>query len=126
MPAYALPVTETLINEGVMGKVAGAAVDAYLAQLTPDAVIRPNVMAAMTELSIPALNRILGEYANRGVLRIEEMFECEDCHVLNPVEDVSAAKADRDEYQCAGGCGADISLQEQSPSLVYQLLDTPA
>lgn len=126
MAGYVFPVTEALIDKGVLGKQAAAEADSYLAKLSTESIIRPRVMAAMTELTITQVERILGEYAVHGILKASEMLECEDCHTLNPADEVSIARNDGDEYPCDGGCDGDLALQEAEITLAYQLLDTPA
>lgn len=125
MPGYVFPVTEALIDKGVLGKQAASEVEAYLAQLTPESVIRPRVMAAMTELTSTQVEYILGEYATHGLLKADEMLECEDCRTLTPVDEVVRARNDGDEHPCDGGCGGDLTLQEPTATLSFQLLDTP-
>lgn len=126
MGDYVFPVTEALINNGVLGKGGAAEADAYLAQLDSDSIIRPRVMAAMTEFSETQAQLILREYEARGLLKADEMIECETCRTLNSAEEVEEARSDGDDYECDGGCGRDIALQGSGAVVVFRLLDTPA
>lgn len=103
-----------------------AAVDAFLGDRRAGDPLDPTHIAPVLRLPVRQVNRLLGFFADHGVVDPRDMVVCAACEVfLTPVADVDDARQEGVECPC-GGCGHDVAASaELSLVTVFALLSEP-
>lgn len=106
--------SEYLLRDGVAGKTAIEAVDAFLNASGPEDLVDAQLVARHTDQDPAEVEGILAALAAYGTVVLQPMVRCpnESCGVFTPAARVETARKDGDEEPCDGPCGQDLASRD--------------
>lgn len=94
-------------------------VDQRLAGVCSSAPLRPRDISCALSADEHQLGSVFELLAQAGVVRVEEMVECERCQNLMPADAFRQAIEDEDPFECTGCHG--VFPRRSEPTVVYRM-----
>lgn len=116
------------LRDGVAGKAAIEAVDAFLFGRARDDVVDAELIARHTGQPVAEVGPILESLAEHAALSVQIMVRCSDdrCRTLTPAARVDESRAEGDEALCDGPCGQDLAATADPETVTaYQVVAPP-